>query len=167
MVVGEAVVDQVGVGSAVVAVQPALGQAELFHHGQRTLCDDGQIALAVSHAADELHLPAGVTGLFPCPGQGVVLGLADVLGGLLTGHPQDPLQVTVQVAVVVPQTHVVHSMRPCQIDDHGAVALVLEVVHAVRVDAGAVQHRHTGVGVVGGRRWYGSRRDRRRSSDRG
>ena len=157
VVVGEAVVHQVGVGGTVGAVQPALGQAELFHHGQRTLCDDGQVALAVSHAADELHLPAGVTGLFPCPGQGVVLFLADVLGGLLTGHPQDPQQVTVQVAVVVPQAHVIDGMRPCQIDDHGAVALVLEVVDAVRVDAGAVQHGHTGVGVVGGQVVIGQR----------
>ena len=148
VVVGEAVVDQVGVGGTIVAVQPALGQAELFHHGQGALGDDGQVALTVSHAADQLNLPAGIASLLPLPGQRVVLSLADVLGGLFAGHPQDPQQVAVQVAVVVPQAHIVHSMRPCQVDDHGAVAFVLEIVHAVRIDAGAVQHRHTGVGGV-------------------
>ena len=97
VVVGVAIVQQIGVGSRIGAVQPALGQAELFHHGQRALCDHREAAFTVSHAADQLHLPAGITGLFPCPRQGVVFFLADVSDGFLARQLQEPLQVAVDV----------------------------------------------------------------------
>ena len=67
MVVGEAAVHQVGVG-AVSAVQPLLGQAKGFHHGQGALGDNRELALTHGQTADDLHFPAGVAVVHPIPG---------------------------------------------------------------------------------------------------